>query len=462
MSLDLSLPGALEWSAFAARGVGPRQIRIGAGVRAELTEVVKALQPKRVAVLCDATVIYCPEGDLKVWAIDQLRQLDPELITVVLPASTTADEVAVEAASSGCSKADVVVTVGSGTICDLGKVAALGRPHVIVQTAASVNGYADDESVLLRNGVKRTTHSAYPHTLLIDTEIIAMAPPALNRSGLGDMISMFTAPADWYLAHQLGMDPHWDAEAALLARQHGEPMLAAATGIGNSQSVDLELLAKLLTLSGISMGLAGQTSPSSGTEHTVSHMIDMWAGANHLEHNLHGAQVGVTTLWASLLWQRMVARLDSGDLPQVRPPSTAQAENLVRLVFDAMDPSGRSSDECWSDYSKKLARMQDPQFAQRLAEFVAHWPQHRSFLTEQCLAEPTAIAAALRAAAAPATADKVNGGDPAISRWAFANNHLMRNRFNVSDLAFVAGVWTEELASELIAEADQLVGKDPR
>jgi Glycerol dehydrogenase and related enzymes len=460
--MSVHLDDSLDWSEFFARGIGPRQVRIGSGVRSQLAAVVSELGPQRVALLSDATPIRCPDGDLKAWAEEALAGLGVDLIRVVLPSGTTADEAAVQAATDGCRAADVVVTVGSGTISDLGKVASLGRPHVIVQTAASVNGYADDESVLLRNGVKRTTHSAYPDTLLVDTDVIALAPADLNRSGLGDMISMFTAPADWYLAHQLGMDPHWDGEAALLAREHGDRMLTAAAGIGTGAAADLELLANLLTLSGISMGLAGQTSPSSGTEHTVSHMIDMWAGARHLTHNLHGAQVGVTTLWASLLWRRVVERLDSGSFPAVRPLSTDAAEQLVRSVFLEMDPTGRSGEECWSDYRKKLTRMQDPQFAERVHSFVSAWPMHREFLTAQCLADPAAIAAALREAGAPATADRVNGGDPELSTWAFANNHLMRNRFNVCDLAFAAGLWSQDLARELIEEADQLVGTESR
>jgi glycerol-1-phosphate dehydrogenase [NAD(P)+] len=349
------------------------------------------------------------------------------------------------------------VTVGSGTISDLGKVAAAGRPHVILQTAASVNGYADDESVLLRNGVKRTVHSAYPHTLLVDTDIVALAPVELNRSGLGDMISMFTAPADWYLAHQLGMDPNWDPEAALLARARGAELLSAAAGIGTADPGDLELLANLLTLSGISMGLAGQTSPSSGLEHTVSHMIDMWAGARGLEHNLHGAQVGVTTLWASMLWQRVIALLDRSEFPtRLDPPDPDDAERMVRSVFAAMDPSGRSGDECWADYSRKLERMRDPEFGVRAVRFVREWPSHRDFLVSQCLADPAEIAAALRAAGAAATSEALDGGDRDRSVWALANSHLMRNRFNVCDLAFVAGLWNEDVARELIDEADRL------
>lgn len=447
----------VDWTAFAAQGVGPREILLAARTRHQLSDRVRQLDPARVALLADATPILSPEGDLKTWVADQLAGLDIAVDRVTLPASTTADEKAVETAVAGCRDADLVVTVGSGTISDIGKVASTGRPHVIVQTAASVNGYSDDESVLLRNGVKRTTHSAYADTLLIDTEIIALAPPALNRSGLGDMISMFTAPADWYLANQLGLDNQWSTEIALLARQHGDSMLAAAPGIGASSPADLELLEVLLTLSGISMGLARQTSPSSGMEHTVSHMIDMWAAARHTEHNLHGAQVGVTTLWASLLWQRVIARLDAGDFPALEPLTEVDAEERVRSVFAIMDPTGRSGQECWSDYRTKLRKMHSDAFATRVGQFIAHWDEHRSFLIEKCLANPADIARALSAADAPARADDLDRGDREPTVWALTNNHLMRNRFNVCDFAFAAGLWDETVAREVIAEADGLV-----
>lgn len=445
------------WAEFAARGVGPKRILIGAGVRYQLAGLVRDLAPTRIAVLMDATPMRSPEGELKEWVVRQLSDLGVPLDRVVLPASTTADEGAVEAATSGCRNSDVVVSVGSGTISDLGKVAAGERPHLVVQTAASVNGYADDESVLLRNGVKRTARSAYAHTLLVDTEIIVLAPVELNRAGMGDMISMFTAPADWYLANQLGMGEGWSTVAALLARRDGPRLLRAADGIGTSKPDDLELLSRLLTLSGISMGLAGQTSPSSGMEHTVSHMLDMWAGAQDREHHLHGAQVGVTTLWSAQLWARMVARLDAGTFPEVRLPTDAEAESRVRSVFDLMDPSGRSSRECWSDYSRKLARMRSVNFIDRVQQFVADWPVHRRFLVEECLIDPALIAGALRRAGAPARVSDLDSGDRDPTVWALTNSHLMRNRFNVCDLAAAAGLWDDSVARELLAEADRLV-----
>ena len=458
MNIPTQLPDhQADWTQFAEQGVGPRVVLIGAGVRAGLAAQVAALSPQRVVLLADETPIMSPDGNLKQWATAQLESTGVQVNQVRLPAGTTASEQPVAAAVAGCQDADVIVTVGSGTMSDIGKVAACGRPHIIVQTAASVNGYADDESVLLVSGVKRTVHSGYAHTLIVDTDVIGLAPPELNRSGLGDMISMFTAPADWYLANQLGMSDGWSVDVALMARRYGPRMLDAASGIGHSDPAALNLLSRLLTLSGISMGVAGQTSPSSGMEHTVSHMLDMWAQARGTRHNLHGAQVGVTTLWASLLWHRVIDFLDSGASPEVRLPSLDAAHHQVTDAFAQMDPSGASGAECWSDYSKKLARLESSGFTDRVRQFAGTWPEHRAFLVNDCLTDPAAIAAALCASDAPASAAALDGSDQEITLWALTNNHLMRNRFNVCDLAFALGLWNRDVAAQIISQANALV-----
>ncbi|MEA5116378.1 MAG: iron-containing alcohol dehydrogenase, partial [Propionicimonas sp.] len=113
----------VDWTAFAAQGVGPREILLAARTRHQLSDRVRQLDPARIALLADATPILSPEGDLKTWVADQLAGLDIAVDRVTLPASTTADEKAVETAVAGCRDADLVVTVGSGTISDIGKVA---------------------------------------------------------------------------------------------------------------------------------------------------------------------------------------------------------------------------------------------------------------------------------------------------------------------------------------------------
>ena len=55
-------------------------------------------------------------------------------------------------------------------------------------------------------------------------------------------------------------------------------------------------LAGRMALTGIAMGVAGRTAPLSGTEHLLSHLLDMEAAAGGRESAFHGAQVGVASV----------------------------------------------------------------------------------------------------------------------------------------------------------------------
>lgn len=437
--------------------VGIERVEIGANALGTLGEVVSGLpRHARIAVLTDRVGYRGASGlDIKPAAFEALGAVG-EVTHVWLDGDVHADEETIAVAGRGCSGADLVVTVGSGTLCDIGKVAAGGRPHVIVQTAASVNGFADDQSVLLVHGVKRTTHSAWPTALLVDSDVLQGAPLLLNRSGLGDMISMFTAPADWYLSSIVGMDRGWSGEAALMTRRYGDQLLGIAAGIGSSDPAALSALAEFLTLSGISMGVAGQTSPSSGMEHTVSHLIDMANTARGRANSHHGAQVGVATVVVAILWRRMLGRLASGTLGRVALPGTDEAERAVRAAFDWMDGDGATSTECWTDYSEKLEHLRTSDAPSSIATAMSGWSPHDAVLAD-LLERPERIVAALRAAGAPTRFSELeNACDADDVVWALSNCHLMRNRFTIADLAFLTGNWTPSDVESALAEAAKL------
>ena len=440
-------------AALAHPGVGLGSVRIGAGVRREVADAVPA--GARVALLRDTVPYRTAHGaDVKAEVAALLRGR-AEVSEVVLDGDVHADEQTVAAAVEGCADADWVVTVGSGTLSDIGKVAAGERPHVVVQSAASVNGFADDQSVLLKSGVKRTVASAWPRALLVDSEVLAGAPAKLNRSGLGDMISMFTAPADWYLSSLVGLDRGWNADAAVMTRRYGDELLALAEGVGASDPVALERLAEFLTLSGLSMGVAGQTSPSSGMEHTVSHMLDMAHGARGEHTALHGSQVGVATVLVAIVWRRALARIDAG--AEIEVPGKAQAERAVRAAFERLDPSGRMGEECWNAYVKKLDRLREPGVVDALrSALTADWADHRGRL-EGLLERPERIAGALAEAGAPLRFGALDQpASPDDVRWALLNCHLMRDRFTVADLSFLMGAWTADDVEATLAEAEAL------
>ena len=148
-------------------------------------------------------------------------------------------------------------------------------PLVIVQTALSVNAFSDNSSVMLFNGVKRTVHSRYPLILIIDMDIIAAAPAEMNVSGYGDLIATWTAPVDWYLGNVLGVGKNFTTAPSDMIRTQCEELLENSRKLAAGDSKVLGDLANVLTLSGLSMGLADESSPGLRFEHVMSHLIDM-------------------------------------------------------------------------------------------------------------------------------------------------------------------------------------------
>lgn len=434
-----------------------KSVVIEPGARFKLPEILSSLNSvSTVAVLMDDRVYHLRNGEeLKPSVLAGLHSKFT-VVTVILQGEVHADEITVEKAVTGAEQADAVVTIGSGTLCDIGKVVAGSRPHIVVQTAASVNGFADDQSVLLIKGTKRTTHSTWPHTILIDNDVLAAAPTELNRSGLGDMISMFTAPADWYLASIFGLGNGFNYSYATMTRRYGENLLSIAEGVGKSETGALTTLAEFVTLSGISMGVAGQTSPSSGMEHTVSHLIDMSNGAQNLPNAFHGEQVGITTILVSLLWNRMVRKLESNDLGLFHIPSESESRKQVWDAFEWMDSAGETASECWSDYSKKRDFLLANKASEKLADLNKNWPQIHQQL-DTLLIDPEKVINALQNAGAPTRfRDLSNPVSAHTVFWAMKNCHLMRNRFTIADLAFFTGNWSDEDINDLLSEASSL------
>jgi len=460
---------------LAAQGdLGLGQVITGPGALDALAGLVSELRRPGgdVVVLAAATPITTGGRDLRA-IVEEALGASAAVDWAVLGADglVYADEPTVAAAASAAAGAGCVITVGSGTVTDIGKAAAPGAaPLIAVQTATSVNGYADPFSVLLRRGVKRTTPSRWPDALIIDPGVLADAPPELNRAGAGDMMAMFTATADWYLASAVRGetqdagapdddrpgDPPYHPAVADLVRSRGPRLLDLAAGLGSGPDDGaLSELAALLTLSGIAMGVAGSTAPASGMEHAVSHLLEMAAtaadrpgGADH--GNLHGTQVGVAAVVAARTWARVLARIEDGGLDRepVLPDPDAVRDLLVK-EFSSVDPSGAMAAECFADYARKLRRLA-PAGTSPLSSLGAAWPAHRRVL-EKLLIGPAELTAALRAAGLPTRfRDLADPVDDATARWAVANCARQRQRFGVADLAMLLGAWQDADVDEVL------------
>ena len=437
-----------------------------------LSELVADLCPpgSPVVVLAAATDIQVQGRQLRDVVEDALGPQFKVRWCVIGPAAgrVHADEATVAAAAAAASGATCVVTVGSGTITDIGKAAAHAPARLVcVQTATSVNGYADPFSVLLRRGVKRTTRTRWPDALVIDPDVLISAPAGLNRAGLGDELAMFTATADWYLAAALGGaratdtparagdDPTWHPTVAWLTRSRGDDLAILAGQLGSADG--LAGLSRILTLSGIAMGVAGSTAPASGMEHAISHLLEMAADARGEPGSLHGAQVGVASIVAAAAWSLVRARVAERGLGRpATQPDPDEARSQIERAFAWLDPSGAMAAECFEGYAVKLRALADG--GGPLRRLADSWAAHDALLSD-LLTDATSIRAALTSAGLPVTFGQLDSPVSATTaRWAVVVCALQRRRVSVADLAMLLGAWGEDDIDQVLADAGVLTG----
>ncbi len=427
---------------------------------ADVVQRVGVVKGSAVTVLADLTPKRYADRDVMEVVADVLgpdHQVSLERLAATSSAGIVlADEETVARAIRlvGARRPRGLVSVGSGTITDIAKVvaSALSLPHVVVQTAASVNGFADDQSVLLVDGAKRTTPSRWPDALVIDPLVVASAPLGMTRSGLGDQLSMFTAAADWYLATAVGFETSYSPTLVSMMREGAESLLSASARLGRGETDAVSTLADFLTRGGLAMGVAGRTAPSSGLEHAISHLLEMRADATDELVASHGSQVGAASVFAALVWRRVLRHMAEGDVKLLE--QNVGSRERVLDAFADLDTTGATARECWRLYQRKSSWIHS--HWSNLERVVSDWPKHAREI-DQLLGPVDVIVEALRHAQAPVA---FYGLSPAPERttitWAISNAHLMRDRFGILDLADLIGVWSPEDASAVLDEHNEL------
>lgn len=328
-----------------------------------------------------------------------------------------------------------IVAVGSGTVNDIAKMSATlsGVPYIAFATAASMNGYTSGIAAILADGLKITVPARPPRALIMDSNVLAKAPPELAQAGLGDLLSKPVSTADWWLGDRIekrGFDElpgRIVDDAVRQAAKH-------ATGLPLGDPLAHEALARALVLSGASMVAAGSSSPASGGEHLLSHLWDMEALVCGRPLRLHGAQVGVATCICTAIYQLLID-FDTPRFPD--PPDWTRTSERIRLAH------GELADTVLPQAEKKFSG-----FAQRSAVLQKDWPQIRAELASFGIPSPQEIRAILQAAQAPSTLAQLDlEKDEAIDALSRARD--IRDRYTVLDLAFEVGFFPAGISKAL-------------
>ena len=141
--------------------------------------------------------------------------------------------------------------------------------------------------------------------IVADTEILKSAPEKFIYSGIGDMVSKITALYDWNFESERGYSEMNDF-AVMIAKKAVNSFVRTPFETIHDD-LFLRELVDSLAMSGIANEIAGGSTPTSGSEHLISHALDKM-----LAHpQLHGIQVGIATYLMSRVQDHRYIRVNT-------------------------------------------------------------------------------------------------------------------------------------------------------
>lgn len=184
-----------------------------------------------------------------------------------------------------------VIGLGGGKVIDAAKYMGFLRnlPFISVPTSASSDGFSSASASLLIDGKRCSVPARLAYGIIVDTDVIKSAPVKFLYSGIGDMVSKITALYDWLFEEAHGASQVNDF--ALMISKKAVNSFVRTPFESIQDKLFLKELLDSLAMSGIANEIAGNSAPTSGSEHLISHALDKISEVPQL----HGIQVGIAT-----------------------------------------------------------------------------------------------------------------------------------------------------------------------
>ncbi|HZJ82888.1 MAG TPA: sn-glycerol-1-phosphate dehydrogenase [Clostridia bacterium] len=423
--------------------VSIEDIRIGQGVIGDTAEILSGLKGQRVLLVADKNT-YTIAGQ----AVEDILSNDFELVTFVYE-----DEYLIaDAKSLGKillemnQEVSLILTLGSGTLNDITRyISAKTRiPYGIIATAPSMDGYASIVSPLIRNGVKTTFNGVYPITIIGDTEIMKDAPMHMIQAGLGDVLGKYTGLADWRMSKVMGLErgEYYCDNIAALVESAVEKCVDVAPDLASRAGGTIEAIMEGLILSGLCIGLAGHSRPASGSEHQISHYIEMKFLQEGVHTKwLHGNKVGVATLAVIEAYDYLFSK-DIEDIYSTGKYKKFHHGQWIERV-----------NRCFGDMSQQIIKLKEKELLidekkrqDRMDHIVKKWDDMKNncYLT---LPKPSELKSILEE-----TGSIYNPKDLGVDRQLFKDSLMVakeiRNRYGIMELLDNLGM-LEEVAEHI-------------
>lgn len=260
--------------------------------------------PKKILLVADKNTLGASDGlveslrgyDVKYKIFDDLRRADMREVVMI-------EEL--------CGDCGGILSVGTGCLNDICRLAAYRKDKdlALFATAPSMDGFASYEAPITENGFKLSMAAKQPSVIIADTKILADSPSILKSAGFGDMMGKYIGLIDWNVSRILTGEYYCEKVAAITSEAVSR--IAELSGrVTERDEVCAGKIMEALVLTGMAMSFTKNSRPASGTEHIVSHFLELKKAEAGEPPEFHGLQVGVASLAVLREYKKLAAARD--------------------------------------------------------------------------------------------------------------------------------------------------------
>ena len=336
---------------------------------------------------------------------------------------------------------DMIVTVGTGCLNDIGKIVAnvSGKPYMIVGTAPSMDGYSSATSSMIRDGLKVSLDSKCPEVVVGDLDVLSAAPMRMIQAGIGDMAAKYVSIGEWQLSRIINGEYYCPLVADMVTTALNK-CAENADGIMKRDPEAVHAVMEGMVLAGVAANYAGISRPVSGIEHYFSHIWDMRTLEFDTVSDLHGIQCGVATLLSLKIFDYMKSVLPNKE-KALAYAARFDYEEYQKFLLAVI---GKGANSMIANEAKE-GKYDPAKHAARLDRILEHYDEIMAVIN----AMPTydEVYATLQAAGFPLTAEEIGFTAQEVHDAAIVAKDI-RDKYAVTRLLWDLGL-LEEAVEEL-------------